>query len=67
MPTIKWKYKNSTKTISNILRKIGQYTKSEELIGSYNNVTEASKNTGISRTSITNCLSGLSKTAGGFI
>lgn len=62
-----WKYKDSTKTISNILRKIGQYTKLEELTGSYNNVTEASRNTGISRTSITNCLSGLSKTAGGYI
>ena len=62
-----WRYKDSTKIISNILRKICQYNKSEELIGSYNNVMEASRNTGISRTSITNCLSGLSKTAGGFI
>jgi hypothetical protein len=62
-----WRYKDSTKTINNILRKIVQYTKSEELVGSYNNVTEASRNTGISRTSIANCLSGLSKTAGGFV
>lgn len=62
-----WKYKDSDKTINNILKKIIQYTKSEKVIGIYNDTTEASKNTGVSRTSIANCLSGLSKTAGGFI
>lgn len=62
-----WKYKNDEKVITNISTKIVQYTKSENIVESFENVTEASKATGISRTSITNCLSGLSKTAGGFI
>ena len=62
-----WRYKESDKIINNISKKIVQYTKSEEIISTYNDMTEASKNTGVSRTAIANCLSGLSKTAGGFI
>lgn len=62
-----WKYKNDNKVINNILKEIAQYNKSDELVNIYNNTTEASIATGISRTAITNCLSGLSKSAGGFI
>ncbi len=36
------------------------------IINEFQNITDASKKTGISRTSISNCLNGYSKSAGGF-
>ena len=61
-----WKYKNSDKEITKAST-IVQIDKSGKTIGIYYTVTEASKATSISRTSIHNCLTGLSKTSGGYI
>lgn len=62
-----WKYSGSNKEIVDIRTWIVQLTKRGEQIHSYESVTKASAFTGISRTSISNCLSGKSKSAGGFI
>ena len=52
----------------NALRiQINQYTKNGEMINKFFNAQDASNKTGISRSSISNCLCGLSKTAGGYI
>lgn len=48
-------------------RTLLQYTKDMEFVCLYESGIKASKETGISRTSITNCLKGTSKTAGGYI
>lgn len=47
-------------------RKIKQYNKNMQLINSYISIKQASDYTHIARTSINNCLSNRSKTAGGF-
>lgn len=62
-----WKYKNSKKEIRNIETTIVQLDKNNIVVNTFSSITEASKYTNISRTSITNCLSNLSKTAGGYI
>ncbi len=62
-----WKYKNSKKEIRNIETIIIQLDKDNIVVNTFSSITEASKYTNISRTSITNCLSNLSKTAGGYI
>lgn len=62
-----WKYKNSNKNIADIRKIILQFDKENKLIESYGSITDASNSTGISITSISNCLSNLSKSAGGFI
>ena len=48
-------------------RKIKQYNKNMQLINSYISIKQASDYTHIARTSINNCLSNRSKTAGGFV
>lgn len=62
-----WKYKDSSKNIKDIRTWIVQISKDGIQIHAFKTITEASNSTGISRTSISNCLSSLSKTAGGFI
>ena len=62
-----WKYKNSDKIIEDIRKIILQFDKENNFIASYDSITEASKKTKVSITSISNCLSNLSKSAGGFI
>lgn len=62
-----WKYKGSEKEIKNLIIKILQFDKKNNYINTYNSLAEASKLTGISRTAISNCLSNLSNTAGGYI
>jgi len=49
------------------LVKVQAYTKSGKLIKKYDSIKEAAKETVVSKTSIANCLSGLSKTAGGYV
>lgn len=61
-----WKYKDSDKEIRNIETTIVQLNKDNIIINTFSSITEASKYTNISRTSIANCLSNLSKTAGGY-
>lgn len=48
-------------------KKINQYTKEGALIGTYDSIAEATRQTGIKRTNISMTLSGGNKTAGGFI
>ena len=48
-------------------RAIVQYTLSNEYVSEFDTIAEASNNTNIKRTSISNCLSGASKSAGGYI
>ena len=62
-----WKYKNDIKIIKDIQKKILQFDMNNDCIGIYESIKEASYITKISRTAISNCLSGLSKKAGGFI
>lgn len=62
-----WKYKDSNKEIKNIKITIAQFDKNNVLINTFSFITEASQNTNVSRTSISNCLSNLSKTGGGYI
>lgn len=62
-----WKYKGSEKEIKNLIIKILQFDKKNNYINTYNSLAEASKLAGISRTAISNCLSNLSNTAGGYI
>ena len=51
-----------------ILKKqILQFDVNNNCIGIYESITKASDITKVSRTAISNCLSGLSKKAGGFI
>lgn len=61
-----WRYKNDNINISphkNIILQI----KDEKIINEFTNITLASKQTGISRTSISNNLGGRSMSAGGFV
>ena len=62
-----WKYKNDNKIIQDIQKQILQFDVNNNCIGIYESITEASDITKVSRTAISNCLSGLSKKAGGFI
>lgn len=62
-----WKYKNDNNRITDIRKQIFQFNTNNNCIGVYDNITEASKATKISRTAISNCLAGLSKTVGGFL
>ena len=48
-------------------RAIVQYTLSNEYVSEFDTIAEASNNTNIKRTSISNCLSGASKSAGGYV
>jgi len=48
-------------------RPVSMYTKSGVLLRSYQTLHEASADTGVLATSITNCIGGRSKTAGGFL
>ncbi len=48
-------------------KKVGQYTILGEKVAEYKSIVLASKITGIWQTSITNCLTGWSKSAGGYI
>ena len=61
-----WKYKNDNKIIQDIQKQILQFDVNNNCIGIYESITEASDITKVSRTAISNCLSGLSKKAGGF-
>lgn len=47
-------------------KKIQQYDFNNNLIQEFDNITQASKITGIGRTSISNCLNGYSKSAGNY-
>lgn len=62
-------YKNIS-PIKNYVNKkrsaIYQYDLNDNLLQVFSNISEASKNTGIGRTSISNCINGYSKTAGGY-
>ena len=58
-------YNAKIKSIESIQKPIIQY-KNGEYINSFKSVTEASRLTKIGRTNISNVLSGLNKTAGGF-
>lgn len=62
-----WRYKGSKKQIKSLVKRIYQFDKENNLINIYNSVIAAAKDTGIIRTSIFNCLAGLSKSAGGFL
>lgn len=62
-----WKYKYSNKQIGLLKSKIIQYDKNGNLLNEYNTLTEASKQTGINRSNISECCSGKRKSAGGFI
>ena len=62
-----WKYKGSEKQINNIVNEIVQMNKCGKIINTFETITQASNATGISRTAISNNLSYLSKSAGGFI
>lgn len=62
-----WKYKDDETPISFKNGKaIFKIDKNGNILDEYNNITEASKENNILITSITNCLKGRSKTAGGF-
>ena len=52
------------KCTNHIKRRVGQYDKKYILINEYASIYEASKNTGIHTTSISNVCKGISKTAG---
>lgn len=60
-----WKLKNSEKTIAPFSR-IAQYTLDGNIVDIFYTALEASRKTGILRTSISNCLGNRTKTAGGF-
>lgn len=63
-----WKGKNKgIKPPVDNRKQINQYSKSGELIATYNSAKDAASAMGVSRTSISNCASGWSKTAAGFI
>ena len=62
-----WKYTNSNKQIIPVPKIIQIQKEDNSVLCVWNNITEASKSLSISRTAITNCISGLSKTAGGYI
>ena len=55
------------KKYPNRAEKIKQFNKNNEYIKTFNSSREASKLLNISETSISNCVNGYSKTAGGFI
>lgn len=55
------------KKYPNRAKKIKQFNKNNEYIKTFNSSREASKLLSISETSISNCINGYSKTAGGFI
>lgn len=58
--------KRKTNKVSN-RKKVEQYTKDDIKINEYSSITNAAKNTGISRKNISNMLIGVSKTAGGYV
>lgn len=63
-----WKYKNDDTPISFKNGKpVLKMDKIGNILNEYKNITEASKENNILITSITNCLKGRSKTAGGFV
>lgn len=64
-----WKRKKAAKKGVNhpLARKVFQYDLQGKLIGEYNLVKEAYEKTNISVKSISNCLNGRARTAGGFI
>ena len=49
------------------MKSVVQYDKNDNIINDFKSITDASKKTNISITSIANCLKGLSKTSGGYI
>lgn len=59
--------KSLKKKYPNRAEKIKQFNKNNEYIKTFNSSREASKLLNISETSISNCVNGYSKTAGGFI
>jgi len=70
-----WRYKNGeiketiekyVKPESSSSKPILQLTKDDKVIKKFKSLTEAFKETGIKKTNISNCLTGLSKSAGGF-
>lgn len=68
-----WRYKNSKKWITpidiqviSIKRKINQYSLEGKFLQQYENLAEASKTTGISKSTICNVCKGKGHTAGGF-
>lgn len=71
-----WRYKTSVDFPRNIEvqgrfniknKKVIQYTKDRQYMNTYNNIKEASMITGISVSSIRNCICGTSKSAGGYM
>lgn len=62
-----WKYTNSDKQIMPASKILQINKEDNSTLNTWNNITKASKSLSISRTAIANCLSGLSKTAGGYI
>ena len=55
-----------TYNTGNRIKSIFQYDKCNNLIKNYNSIMQASRETNIKRTSISNCCNGLSQTAGGY-
>ena len=64
---IKKMKKLGKKKYPNRAEKIKQFNKNNEYIKTFNSSREASRLLNISETSISNCVNGYSKTAGGFI
>lgn len=62
-----WKYANSSKQIVPIPKIIQVNKENGAVLNTWDSIKEASITLSISRTAITNCISGLSKTAGGYI
>jgi hypothetical protein len=53
--------------LSHLSKKVYQYSKENILVGSFDGVRDASRQTGISRSDIGNCALGKLKTAGGYV
>ena len=68
-----WKYASDDNPdqiesfINNSIKSIYQYTKDGILVGKYESITEASRQTGIGRTNISLCLIGKNKSAGDYL
>lgn len=58
---------DTSNNIRKSLRKVKQYNTNGDFISKYNSIAEASRNTKISNTAISNCLSGRAKTAGNYM
>ena len=50
-----------------VIRKVIKYDKNGNMLGIFNNLSEASKNIGVDRNTIKKCCKGLTKSAGGFV